>query len=144
MMSTRNNRKQQNQEEAENSSPMVQEERVASELEKQKVGEEGEQAENATLEKPKPLKRPRKPRKRARPLLEDEVDIFSDEERHGIHEDGQEEHLSIPEILPVLPLKDTVVYPFAVQPLGVGQERSIRLIDDVMRGNRLVVLVAQK
>jgi len=31
-----------------------------------------------------------------------------------------------------------------VQPLGVGQERSIRLIDDVMRGNRLVVLVAQK
>src|SRR5579864_1585279 len=33
---------------------------------------------------------------------------------------------------------------FAVQPLGVGQERSIRLIDDVMRGDRLVVLVAQK
>ncbi len=55
-----------------------------------------------------------------------------------------EEHLTIPEILPVLPLKDTVVYPFSVQPLGVGQERSIRLIDDVMRGDRLVVLVAQK
>lgn len=55
-----------------------------------------------------------------------------------------DERASIPEILPVLPLKDTVVYPFAVQPLGVGQERSIRLIDDVMRSNRLVVLVAQK
>ncbi len=55
-----------------------------------------------------------------------------------------EERLTIPEILPVLPLKDTVVYPFSVQPLGVGQERSIRLIDDVMRGDRLVVLVAQK
>jgi ATP-dependent Lon protease len=55
-----------------------------------------------------------------------------------------EEHLTIPEVLPVLPLKDTVVYPFSVQPLGVGQERSIRLIDDVMRGDRLVVLVAQK
>ena len=55
-----------------------------------------------------------------------------------------DEHLTIPEILPVLPLKDTVVYPFSVQPLGVGQERSIRLIDDVMRGDRLVVLVAQK
>ncbi|MEO7019669.1 MAG: endopeptidase La [Ktedonobacteraceae bacterium] len=63
---------------------------------------------------------------------------------HGVHEEEQEEHLTIPEVLPVLPLKDTVVYPFAVQPLGVGQERSIRLIDDVMRGNRLVVLVAQK
>src|SRR5450432_706486 len=55
-----------------------------------------------------------------------------------------EERLTIPDILPVLPLKDTVVYPFSVQPLGVGQERSIRLIDDVMRGDRLVVLVAQK
>ena len=60
------------------------------------------------------------------------------------NQQGDEEQLSIPDILPVLPLKDTVIYPFAVQPLGVGQERSIRLIDEVMRGNRLVVLVAQK
>ncbi|HWZ17273.1 MAG TPA: endopeptidase La [Ktedonobacteraceae bacterium] len=57
---------------------------------------------------------------------------------------NDEEPLSIPDELPILPLKDTVIYPFAVQPLGVGQERSIRLIDEVMRGNRLVVLVAQK
>ena len=57
---------------------------------------------------------------------------------------GEDDQLTIPEVLPVLPLKDTVVYPFAVQPLGVGQERSTRLIDDVMRGDRLVVLVAQK
>ena len=55
-----------------------------------------------------------------------------------------DEGLNIPDILPVLPLKDTVVYPFSVQPLGIGQERSIRLIDDVMRGDRMVVLVAQK
>src|SRR5712692_9539621 len=57
---------------------------------------------------------------------------------------GEDDQLTIPAVLPVLPLKDTVVYPFAVQPLGVGQERSTRLIDDVMRGDRLVVLVAQK
>ncbi|GHO43983.1 endopeptidase La [Ktedonospora formicarum] len=55
-----------------------------------------------------------------------------------------EEPFTIPDVLPVLPLKDVVVYPYSVQPLGVGQERSIRLIDDVMRGDRLVVLVAQK
>ncbi|QBD83614.1 endopeptidase La [Ktedonosporobacter rubrisoli] len=56
-----------------------------------------------------------------------------------------DERLTIPDVLPVLPLKDVVVYPFSVQPLGVGQERSIRLIDDVMRSDRrLVVLVAQK
>ncbi len=58
--------------------------------------------------------------------------------------DDEEDHLTIPDILPVLPLKDTVIYPFSVQPLAVGQERSIRLIDEVMRGDRLVVLVAQK
>src|SRR5437016_8621553 len=57
---------------------------------------------------------------------------------------NDDERLSIPDVLPVLPLQDIVIYPFAVLPLGVGQERSIRLIDDVMRGNRLVVLVAQK
>jgi ATP-dependent Lon protease len=62
----------------------------------------------------------------------------------GLSQQSDEEQLSIPDILPVLPLRDTVIYPFAVQPLGVGQERSIRLIDDVMRGNRLVALVAQK
>src|SRR6266851_9045278 len=66
----------------------------------------------------------------------------SDTTVHDAEDD--EEELSIPDVLPVLPLKDTVIYPFAVQPLGVGQERSIRLIDEVMRGNRLVVLVAQK
>jgi ATP-dependent Lon protease len=60
-------------------------------------------------------------------------------------DDGDdEEQLSIPETLPILPLKDTVIYPFSVQPFSVGQERYIRLIDDVMRGNRLVVLAAQK
>src|SRR5947209_1831988 len=66
----------------------------------------------------------------------------SDATVHDAEDD--EDRLNIPDVLPVLPLKDTVVYPFAVQPLGVGQERSIRLIDDVMSGNRLVVLVAQK
>ena len=69
----------------------------------------------------------------------------TEEERESDHsQNNDEEPLSIPDELPILPLKDTVIYPFAVQPLGVGQERSIRLIDEVMRGNRLVVLVAQK
>ncbi|HLX40839.1 MAG TPA: LON peptidase substrate-binding domain-containing protein, partial [Ktedonobacteraceae bacterium] len=58
---------------------------------------------------------------------------------------GQDgEQLNIPETLPVLPLKDMVVYPFGMQPLGAGQARSLRLIDDVMRGDSLVALVAQK
>ena len=52
----------------------------------------------------------------------------------------------IPSILPILPLKDTVVYPMTVFPLAVGQERSIRLIEELMQGDgpKLVGLVAQK
>ena len=59
-------------------------------------------------------------------------------------EEEDEATLELPDELPILPLKDTVVYPFAMIPLGVGKPRSIRLIDDVMRGSRLVGLVAQK
>src|SRR6266852_1488579 len=68
----------------------------------------------------------------------------SREQEPGSSEEDEEEHARIPDILPVLPLKDTVVYPLTMQSLAVGQERSIRLIDDVMRSNRLVVMVAQK
>jgi ATP-dependent Lon protease len=68
----------------------------------------------------------------------------AEEQESDRNQQNDEEPLSIPEELPILPLKDTVIYPYAVQPLGVGQERSIHLIDEVMRGSRLVVLVAQK
>ncbi|HLG66007.1 MAG TPA: endopeptidase La [Ktedonosporobacter sp.] len=74
---------------------------------------------------------------------EEAPELRADRQEDGADED-EEERLTIPDVLPVLPLKETVIYPFSVQPLAVGQERSIRLIDDVMRGNRLVVLVAQK
>ena len=59
-------------------------------------------------------------------------------------EEPEEPAVDLPDALPILPLKDTVVYPFAVVPLGVGKERSVKLIDEVMRGPRLVGLVAQK
>lgn len=51
---------------------------------------------------------------------------------------------SIPTVLPLLPLKEVIVYPFAVQPFLVGQPRSVRLIDQIMKNDRLVALVAQK
>src|SRR5262249_31264509 len=60
-------------------------------------------------------------------------------------ERDEELHVELPDELPILPLKDTVVYPSSVSPLGVGKERSIQLIDDVTHnGTRLVGLVAQK
>jgi ATP-dependent Lon protease len=47
----------------------------------------------------------------------------------------------LPATLPVLPLKETVVFPESMMPLAIGQERSIRLIDDVVGGDRLLALV---
>jgi ATP-dependent Lon protease len=49
----------------------------------------------------------------------------------------------IPDALPILPLRQTVVFPFTVAPLAVGQERSVRLIDEIMGRDRLLALVAQ-
>jgi ATP-dependent Lon protease len=43
-----------------------------------------------------------------------------------------------------LPLRDTVTFPDMVVPLNVGQERSIELINDVLRGDRTVVMVASR
>jgi len=51
---------------------------------------------------------------------------------------------TLPSILPVLPLRGTVAFPLALLPLAVGQTRSVKLVDDVMRDNRLVMLVSQK
>src|SRR5690349_16310565 len=56
---------------------------------------------------------------------------------------SEEQRLNIPDVLPVLPLRGMVVFPFAPTPLVVGQERSIRLIDEAMRGNRLIAVAAQ-
>ncbi|HEY2741033.1 MAG TPA: endopeptidase La [Gaiellaceae bacterium] len=47
----------------------------------------------------------------------------------------------IPGELAVLPLKETVVFPDSMTPLAIGQERSIRLVDDVVGGERLLALV---
>jgi len=46
--------------------------------------------------------------------------------------------------LPVLPLRGTVVFPLTVVPLAAAQPRSLRLIDEVMSGDRTVALVMQK
>jgi ATP-dependent Lon protease len=51
---------------------------------------------------------------------------------------------AIPDALPVLPLRDAVVFPLTAVPLAVAQPRSVRLVDEVMRGNRLLALVAQR
>ncbi|MGI8533319.1 MAG: LON peptidase substrate-binding domain-containing protein, partial [Candidatus Limnocylindrales bacterium] len=50
----------------------------------------------------------------------------------------------IPDVLPLLPLRDSVIFPYVVAPVGSGEDRTVRLVDDAMRTNRLVALVASR
>ncbi len=55
-----------------------------------------------------------------------------------------ESGVEIPSTLPVLPLKETVVFPDSAAPLAIGQERSIALIDEVVTRDGMVALVTVK
>ena len=51
---------------------------------------------------------------------------------------------AVPDQVPILPLRDTVLFPQAALPLGAGRESSVRLLDDVVRGNRLIGVFTQR
>jgi ATP-dependent Lon protease len=50
----------------------------------------------------------------------------------------------VPGELPVLPLRDSVTYPDTLTPLAIGQERSVQLVNDVLVGDRMLVMVASR
>lgn len=57
---------------------------------------------------------------------------------------SSKEAVSIPEILPLIPLRDLIIFPNLVVPLFVGRDRSIKALEDAMRTDHIVALVAQK
>ena len=85
------------------------------------------------------------------PITEIEDELPPDEliEVGGTEAESVDDELSIPVAsrtltLPVLPLRGTVVFPLTVVPLAAAQARSLRLIDEVMSGDRTVALVMQR
>src|SRR5713226_7066552 len=50
----------------------------------------------------------------------------------------------VPEQVPILPLRDTVLFPQSALPLGAGRESSVRLLEDVIRGGRLIGVFTQR
>jgi ATP-dependent Lon protease len=58
--------------------------------------------------------------------------------------DGGEQQLQIPNELPVLPLRDIVIYPFMIVPLFVSREKSIHAVDEALGENRMILLASQK
>lgn len=55
-----------------------------------------------------------------------------------------EEIVTLPDLLPVLPLKDTVVFPYIIVPLSIGRDKSVLAVDEALTANRILMLTAQK
>ncbi|MEQ1606631.1 MAG: endopeptidase La [Pyrinomonadaceae bacterium] len=58
--------------------------------------------------------------------------------------DAIEPMMQIPAELPVLPLRDIVIYPFMIVPLFVSRDRSIRAVEQALSQDRMILLVSQK
>src|SRR5437763_2661820 len=56
----------------------------------------------------------------------------------------EQQQVKIPDILPVLPLPDVVVFPYMIVPLFVNRDRSAKAVDQALAENRMILLVSQK
>ena len=56
----------------------------------------------------------------------------------------EKEHVEIPDVLPLLPVRDIVVYSYMFLPLFVGRESSILAVEEAMQNDRLILLATQK
>src|ERR1043165_3103894 len=71
----------------------------------------------------------------------DEIEDFSEK---LVEPDINDPQMQIPAILPVLPLRAIVIYPFMIVPLFVSRDRSIKAVDEALSQNRMIMLVSQK
>jgi len=70
--------------------------------------------------------------------------MSAEPERLEAEEVSSTERPFIPDTLPVLPLRDTVLFPNSFMPLAVAREASVRLIDESMTGSRLIAVFTQR
>jgi ATP-dependent Lon protease len=61
-----------------------------------------------------------------------------------INEDGEDKNLVIPDVMPLLPLRNTVLFPGVVIPITVGRDKSIKAVNDAYKSDRLIGVLAQK
>ena len=74
-------------------------------------------------------------------LLNEETEflpLMSDEDEAKISKEDA------PDVIPILPLRNTVLFPGVIIPITIGRDRSIRLIKDAEKGNKMIGVVAQK
>src|SRR5438132_117630 len=56
----------------------------------------------------------------------------------------EQQQITIPDTLPVLPMPDVVVFPYMIAPLFVNREKSTKAVDQALAENRMILLVSQK
>jgi ATP-dependent Lon protease len=69
---------------------------------------------------------------------------MSDAQWNFESQENKDAQVEIPEVLPLLPIRDIVIYPYMMLPLFVGREMSIRAVEEALSRQRLIFLVAQK
>src|SRR5260370_20322991 len=73
------------------------------------------------------------------------VSTMSDrDEPLEVEELSTDRPLNIPDELPVLPLRDTVLFPNSFMPLAVAREASVRLIDEATNSGRMIGVFTQR
>ena len=78
-------------------------------------------------------------------FLDDDLDSEESNQDNSSMDDLEESlRLTLPKDLPVLPLRGLVAYPLTAIPLTIGQPRSIKLVDEIVAGDRIIALVASK
>jgi ATP-dependent Lon protease len=78
------------------------------------------------------------------PLIDDDDELEQEIPLLTPDEEQQMEEASLPKDLPVLTLRNTVLFPGVVLPITVGRDASLKLVKDAYVGDRLVAVVAQK
>ncbi len=66
------------------------------------------------------------------------IPLMSAEDEDAMHKE------ELPEILPILPLRNTVLFPGVVIPITAGRDKSIKLINETNKGNKVIGVVSQK
>ncbi len=79
--------------------------------------------------------------KTAMPVINEESEFFPLMSSEDEEEMNNEQ---VPETLPILPLRNTVLFPGVVIPITVGRDKSIKLIRDANKGNRMIGVVSQQ
>ena len=69
---------------------------------------------------------------------------MSEEIKNDTDQQDEQVNFEIPQVLPVLPLRNTVIFPQQIIPLQVGREKSLRVVEEAQKGNKLILVVAQK